>query len=345
MARTTPSLQVALDDYVQTRVHLSRNTLINDTSVLNRFVRGIGPTIQVGHVTPKMVESWFGDLHRGQQASSYNKVRARVRGFVDFCVVRGWTRQPLLANVRPRRVVRRERLQLTATQLLALLDAARNPRDRGMLAIGINLGLRASEITSIRLRDLDLAAGTIHVTISKTATEDTAQVNNDLDSELRRWLAVYYRDTPRPLQGNDYLFPTRFGPRLLRMHATDDVASRPGGWRPEVPVTKPARIVQGALREIGLEIGPGEGFHTLRRSAGRVLFDHAAAEGHEHPLRTASAYLHHSGSQVTEQYLSLRPEKLRLDELMRGKPFLTKIAKRDATRVVPIRRRSDSDPA
>jgi len=47
--------------------------------------------------------------------------------------------------------------------MFALLDAATCARDRCMLAVAINTGLWASELTSIRLRDVDLQAQTLHV--------------------------------------------------------------------------------------------------------------------------------------------------------------------------------------
>src|SRR4051794_22386262 len=193
IARTTPMLTDALEAYFQTRTNLADNTQANDRSVLTRFVRSLG-SIQVGHLTPEHVEKYFvgsdGIVHT-QRPSSYNKTRQRVEGFLKFCVGRGWIRRDLLANIGRKRMVRSDRLRLTPAQLLSLLDAAATPRDRCMLAVGINLGLRAIEITGLLESDVNFDAGELHVVISKSGIEDRMPISSDLEPELRRWLRHY----------------------------------------------------------------------------------------------------------------------------------------------------------
>jgi hypothetical protein len=99
-------------------------------------------------------------------------------------------------------------------------------------------------------------------------------------------------------------------PSRLRLGRPGEPAPRPGEPRPDVQLTHPARVVQRALKRLGVEIEAGEGFHTLRRSAARAFFDSMAAAGHDEALRMTSAFLHHSSTQVTEVYLGLRHERV-----------------------------------
>lgn len=332
MARRTPTVQEALDEYMSTREHTSKNTQINDRSVLGAFARHLGD-MQIGHVTPQHVESFFlgpdgtGSRHNG---ATFNKGRQRVNGFLAFCAGRGYNRATLLANVRPRPVQKRERLRLSPSQLIALVEDTEDERDRCMLAVAANLGLRAGEITALRVGDVRLATSSIHVTVSKNGTEDVMFMSSDLEPIVRRWLLEYQAAAPRPLRPDDFLFPARHAPRLLSIQMPGHPQPvKPGGLRPDVKMTHPAKVVQRALRRCGFVIEAGEGFHTLRRSAARAFFDAMSGAGHDEALRLTMCFLHHSSTQVTEGYLGLRHERVKRDVIMKGRPFLSAMVERD----------------
>lgn len=344
MARTTPSAQDALTEYLLTRTHCAPNTQLNDASVLWIFVRYLGG-IQIGHVTAQHVERYFFQgPPKDHLPSSYNKARQRVEGFLKFCETRGWVRRSLLHNVARRRVVQRDRLRISPSQMLDLLETTPCPRDRCMLAVGINLALRASEITSLRVGDVNLANGDLHVVISKSALEDHMPISAELDVELRRWLTIYAEDVRvqrhQALKAEDFLFPSREPSRIVWTGKSTQ-ARMPGPWRPGIRMTHPARVVQLGLARIGVQIGAGEGFHTLRRSAGRAFFDAVSNEGHDHALRMTMSFLHHKSSATTELYLGLRHEQVKRDEMLRGKPFLSRlVAGGEVVRLRPV-----GDPA
>ena len=159
-------------------------TAYNDASVLRRFAKSVGD-IQVRHIKETHVERWFFG-ERGlrltvKEPSSFNNYRKRLNAFFTFCARKGWLRTDPLMNVKARPVLRRERLRLSPRELLALLDFAPNPRDRVYLAINLNTGLRANEIVGLRVGDVDLDAGELRVTITKTAEQDLMPITIDLD--------------------------------------------------------------------------------------------------------------------------------------------------------------------
>lgn len=317
MARKyTPLLSDALDEYLAIRaVHLAPTSLANDRSQSRAFVSGIGDC-RVSALTPQRVEAWFiGEAER-QQAASYNKVRQRVSGFIKFLTSRGWLVGDPLAMVGKRKTVKRERLRLSAEELLELPDYAASDRDKAIIILACNTAMRASEIRGLRVKDLDLANGWLRVRVEKSSREDVMPVTQELAEAMREWLAVYERQESG-LEADWYLFPSR----------TVSNGTCYFVLNPEKPIVKMAAIVQKAMVSAGHTLEKGEGIHTLRRSVARIFFDQACAGGHDAALRMTSSLLHHSSTQVTEIYLGLQHERLSRDEVLRGKRFLSATVK------------------
>lgn len=83
--KTSPTVADAVAEYQQTRgTYIARTTLANDWSLLRAFVKAMGPDKQIHTLTPQQVERWFAGEAKRQKASSYNKVRTRVKGFLEF---------------------------------------------------------------------------------------------------------------------------------------------------------------------------------------------------------------------------------------------------------------------
>lgn len=313
----TPLLSEALDDYLSIRsTHLAKASLDNDRSQLRQFVKGMGDC-RVGALTPQRVEAWFIDEAARQQASSYNKVRQRVKGYLDFLTSRGWLDGDPLAMVRKRSVVRRERLRLSAEELLELPDYTDNPRDKAIIILACNTAMRASEIRGLRVRDLDIANGWLRVRVEKSSKEDTMPLTREAWDAMREWVRWYEDKVYSGLEPDDFLFPSRV------------VGNGKFGFylQTDKPIVKMAAIVQKAMIAAGHTIERGEGVHTLRRSVARVFFDQQCRAGHDAALRMTSALLHHSSTQVTEVYLGLQHERLSRDEVLRGKRFLSATVK------------------
>lgn len=343
----------AVEDYLTyRRSRFADTTVTQEGYVLRRFAEAIG-NIQIRHLHADHVTDWFygsGGLMQAHvtrdrrarepiQASTHNYYRNRLASFFRYCAQRGWLRDDLLREVTPMTMLRRERLQPGPRKLLDLLDVAATPRDRAYIAVGINTALRSNEMLRIRVRDIDLAAGSLFVTISKTNEEDVLPVSADLDGELRRWLVTYQKDLGRRLDSDDFLFPARRGGRYQWHRESDGTRERtrtPQSWAPDRPMTHAARVVQEALAAVGLPTR-GEGSHTLRRGVARAMFDDLTTQvGYDAALRTVSALLHHKSAATTEHYLGLSSERQRRDEALRGKPFLSRMVDRDAN-VLPLR--------
>lgn len=319
--KTTPKLSEALKQYLLIRAtHVAKSTLANDQALLRKFVRDVGDP-QTHLLDPVTVETWFAGEAARQQPSSYNKVRTRVRTFVSFCVRRGWLGADPTADVRTRRVVKKERLRLSRAQMWQLIEVTDNPRDRGMLATACNTGLRSSDLVSLTVGDVDLSQSLLRVEVQKTGDLDWLPITVDLDHELRGWLNWYAQRMAYMgvrLEHDFLLFPA-IGHRNVRRNGKVQFWGDP---QPTHALSHPARVVQRALGRIGVQVTAHEGFHTIRRSVGRAVFEQASAEGHDGALRITAAVLGHKNVATTEGYLGISHDRVKRDALLKGRSLL-----------------------
>lgn len=319
-------------------------SVVSMRRVLRRFAKDVG-SIQMQNLKPTHVWDWFyGPLgqmqvHRGEHygvkkmlppigPATHNQYMYTLKAFFEWARARGMIKVDLLEDVDALPVPKKVRLQPSPDVMLTFLDSAIMPRDRGYLAMAMNTALRASEILRMRVGDLDLERGTVHVTRSKGGAEDDLPVTADLDVEMRRWLTAYAEAIEGPLLPEHYLFPLVTPPKLRRYGRTyngqvvlqfterEIVPDKPWGQRSEM-------VVQRALAAAGLPT-KGEGTHTIRRAVARAYFDNLCRDsGYDNALRTTSALLGHTLASTTERYLGLSTERTRRDETMKGKPFLS----------------------
>lgn len=204
----------ALEAYLRHReTTCARTTVKNEAIVLRRFAAWYGD-VQLRHLRPDRVEQWFtgpngvrrphvtaGNVHRtAVSASTANYYRKTIAGFFKWAMQRGHLRADPLIHVPPLRATRRTRLLLTPDELVRLVELALDPRDRVLIAILINTGLRAGSALSLTVGDVDFSSLSLSVKITKSHLEDVMPITADLEPELRRWLRAYAIDLGRPLR-------------------------------------------------------------------------------------------------------------------------------------------------
>jgi len=115
---------------------------------------------------------------------------------------------------------------------------------------------------------------------------------------------------PRP---GDYLFPAA-GHNRFAGGMSPDWQER--GFVPSRRISNPGRIIRDLAWRVGVELEPGDGWHTVRRSVARLFFDRVSGNGYDAALRMTAAFLHHKNTATTEIYLGLELEKVQRDEVM-----------------------------
>lgn len=175
---------------------------------------------------------------------------------------------------------------LGADQVAALFRATANSTHRAILATAIMAGgLRVSELTGLRRRDLNLAQSRLTVCGTKT---DAADRVVELPPELRDELAEYLVSVE--LRPTAYLFPGRGGKRRDR-HAVRN--------RVLYPAIERANELL-AERELPA-ISPDVTFHSLRRTYASL-----AAEAGIDPAWTAAQIGHERAGFTLDVYTDVR---------------------------------------
>lgn len=302
-------LEPAIQEYLVYRQAegYKETTLKTDRVALGRLLRIVGNR-PLGEITPKMIDRVYEEMaERRLRASTVNLGTSSMRAFFKWGIYRGHI---LETPVLGRRYRKREPQSLTRipiAQFDQFLDAARTPRDRMLLALGLYTMARKKEITGIRISDVDLDSGEINLYISKSSQYDRFPIGKRLRAELARWLPLYAAEVG-PLEPDYYLVPAVLGGRRTKTQ-----------WplRPRKEMQSPEDAVHYALRKIGLPDDYHSGMHVLRRSSARAAFGELSDRGYDGALRIVQASLHHSSSRDTEIYLGLELDVVKRDEIIR----------------------------
>lgn len=320
-------LSEAVENYMRHRTsqNYSKGTLKVDRQVLTKFL-AVSGNIYVHQITHRHIERHFEEVSKTRQAASLKNDHGVLVRFFKWARHTG--RMPIdsdpMFGRRQPKPIKRERNRLHVTRFNELLEAAeaRDPRDRALCALLLYTLGRDSEVTDLRIRDLDLSAGWLKVRIHKTGQGDTLPVSKELDAEMRRWL-LHYQHISGPLQPWYHLVPAR-GVFPIR-NEEGRIEKHESIYRPEKKIGGAGRIVNPILEKIGFPVvdengkPSGEGSHTIRRSGARALFDDLVDGGYDHALRITQSLLHHSSVVQTERYIGITADRRSRDTILKGK--------------------------
>lgn len=298
-----------------------------DVIALNRVIKVIGD-MPIKQITVKHIDQIYEWMtERRLKASTVNVATACMRSFFKWCIDRGYrpegTNPALARRYRPRESRPMPRVPLALFP--ALLDAARTPRDRMFIALGLYTMGRKRELSGIQVKHVDLDSGEIELYISKTNAHDRMPISKELRREINLWIPKYEAQVG-PLQPDWYLTPAVRGGRYL------PATGYP--MRPTMEICNAEGIVKYALAKIGVSGSP-TGCHVLRRSAARAMFDELVTLGYDGALRIVSAYLHHSSVVMSERYLGLDLDRANRDGFAKGELMFPSL---EGDNVVPFRK-------
>ena len=198
----------AFTDFILSRkaMQCSAKTLKTYQSILGKFVRWVesqGITAP-DQLTARHVRAFMAELH-GKQWTLNGYGRA-IRTLLKFWHQEGYMPTPVKVDVPP---VGRQRLPfLTASQVKQLLDVC-DSRDRAMILLMVDSGLRRQEVCNLNKSDLDLETGGIHVRQGKGHKDRITAIG----ATTRRAILLYIRIIPNQAD-NAPLFQTQDGYRL-----------------------------------------------------------------------------------------------------------------------------------
>lgn len=317
---TGPSLHAAVRLYGQHRVaNYALATWVGEAPGLLAFadncaVAGVERFEELG--TDLLDDWWASTKCTYVEATSDTRLH-QLRAFLGWARKKGWLVDDPTVFIRAIRPAPKLRERLDARGLLDLVDAADFPQHRIILALCANLGVRQAELKRLLIRDVDLDDGTIAVRVTKTSDTppDPMPITEELDGELRRWLAHYRAAVPVTL--------------LSHLVPAQHVGKQGVTYHPGRTISEPEDVVKRALGRLGWteEETKGEGIHLVRRSLARIFFDAAEAEAsYNEALLGTMRLLHHDRSETTLRYIGVDRQTLARDRFLRGRPFLTRLA-------------------
>ncbi|MFC5107266.1 tyrosine-type recombinase/integrase [Kibdelosporangium philippinense] len=242
--------------------------------------------LRIEELTAPLIGDFLNHLEteRGNSVRTRNARLAAIHSLFRYAALRhpdhADSIQRVLA-IPPKRFDRAIVTYLTEPEIDALLQAPdRNTwtgrRDRTMLAVAIQTGLRASELTTLTISDVHLGTGAHISCHGKGRKQRITPLTSGTVTMLRTWLAE------RAAQPTDPVFPTSRGRQLSR----DALERR---------VTKHARAATQACPTLtGKKISP----HVLRHSTAMRLLNAGVDTtvialwlGHE-SVATTQIYVH-----------------------------------------------------
>lgn len=197
------------------------------------------------------------------------------------------------------RALRNDVYYLTPTEVEELREYVPKPSIRNELIIQLlfQTGIRCSELTDIRLGDIDRNARTVRIRSKKTYLNRKVGYRKSLDFLLSRWLDGGLRDAEAAAPQSEYLFPTKKSEQVTPRHVN--------------------RIVRNAAENADLQemmytdIGGNERAkitaHTLRHSFAMASINPDVGGG-KMDIRNLQAALGHAKLETTEKYLRVTEE-------------------------------------
>lgn len=299
---------------------IAHGTVRNEKYVLNLLLA------DVGNIQTKQLRHQHLDVFWSRRTTwgpgTMNRARYSLNAFFSWCRTRGYIPRDLdlLAGTKKLKVRPRDRVTIPQAEFETFLDNITNPRTRVVIALGLYMFLRISEIEMLRWQDIRLDDGVMDVFRTKTTTVDANMpICTELDRELRRWKLAYAAQMGQPPLPGWYVVPglPQIGSGEAKKGHKGFVRSLALQYLPERR-SNLGYLMRRTLQEAGY-YQPLEGVHTLRRSGAIALYNQLSSVGHDRSIRICQAMLGHSSVQTTEIYLRLDLDKKARNDVLRGR--------------------------
>ena len=188
-----PSLANALQEFLldaRARQFTGR-TLEHYRGRLGAFVRWAAdqdPTpATVADVTPALVRLYLVHLQARRLASNTQHTHARaLRAWLNWCKREGWLAESPFDKVQMPRADKVQKDTFTDDQVRRLVRACETARERALVLLLMDTGMRASELCGLDIGDFDADAGTVAIRLGKGRKDRRAFVGANTARALVR---------------------------------------------------------------------------------------------------------------------------------------------------------------
>jgi integrase/recombinase XerD len=213
---------------------------------------------------------------RGISSASRSRSVYILRSFYNYCIKKDLVDKNIAALLEPVKVKQKERDFLTEEEFEALVAAIKQPVIKTVVQTLFYTGGRISEITSLKLDEVDLKERVIHIIEGKGGKDRDIPINDKLYKILQNYI-----ENIREADSDRFFALERTG---------------------KVSPTYVNRLINEAVDEIGLEKEVSA--HVLRHSFGTNLLEKGAS------VVSIQKLLGHASLAVTTRYLHQDMSKL-----------------------------------
>jgi len=253
------------------------------------FLTEYGVT-QYDGITGEIIREYLSSF-AGCQPSYIAVITRRLRYFLSFCYDRGYIQRDISKSILKTKTVRSRMLPSSWTEdeirrTLECIDRASmtGKRDYAIILLVARLGLRAGDVRSLKISDIDWKAHRISIIMEKTTQVLSLPLLEDVG-----WALIDYLRNARPETESPHLFIRRTAPYTQFGNAST-LTSMVGCYlnKAEIDVS-----------------GRRHGLHSFRNTLARVMLENGAT------LPIISEVLGHHNIQTTSIYLSIDIEGLK----------------------------------
>lgn len=258
----------------------------HDVEAFVEWLQGVYPSVEVPDVSEEIVGEWLAHLAGTMQMARTSQARmlSALKSFFRHLVFSGVLEASPCAQIRNPKEQRPLPDVLSVEEIDAAmatidLSAPAGHRDRAMLEMLYSLGLRVSELTSLRFSDVNIKEQVVSI-VGKGGKQRLVPMSREAIRQLKLYLSC--RPTPATADDGNYIFLNLRGGRISRMAVFN--------------------VVKKAVADAGIHknVSP----HTLRHSFATHLLQGGA------DVRQVQELLGHSNVTTTEIYTHLDREYL-----------------------------------
>ncbi|KMO85696.1 hypothetical protein AB840_12240 [Megasphaera cerevisiae DSM 20462] len=161
-----------LDEYLSdSEKRVSRATYSSYKGIVNNHIRPVIGAYILGDIQPPMIRHLLDDLYdNGKSTRTIEYVHTILKAAFEMAVDEGFIYRNPAKRVKHPKVVTKEKIVLSISQLQRLLKHIDNQVFYRIVYLAVNTGLRREEILALRINDVNLSKGTI--TVSQTVHYD-----------------------------------------------------------------------------------------------------------------------------------------------------------------------------
>ena len=177
------TVSAAVDAYVK-HLHVKPGTITTTKYNLKAILQTVTRDRLLTSVTPRIARDLYAARVVKVKPDTHHGELVKASAMFAWCVEQGWIRENPFAEVKPDGEKKRRRVHLRIDEARAFLDAALDDAtDAGLAcALALLLGLRASEVTNLLVRDVDNGATVLWIADAKT---EAGVRKLEIPSELR----------------------------------------------------------------------------------------------------------------------------------------------------------------